>query len=468
MHTIRMYITTKTKNMFNAPRLVIAGTESGVGKTSVALGMVRALRRRGLSVQPFKIGPDFLDPTYLRIAADRECYNLDPWMCGEQYVRQLFTRTSTEADVAVIEGVMGMYDGASPESSAGSTAALAQLLDAPVLLLANAGGLARSFAAIISGFAHFEPSPGVAGAIANRVGSHRHAGMLGSALESIDGPPLLGAIPKQSLPDLPDRHLGLVTASEDILPDDLANDFAEACEQHLQIDRILEVARDVPQLERPDQNTPAREEHMRLAVARDRAFHFYYPDNLEMLSRLGARIIPFSPIQDESVPEADALYLGGGYPEEYAEALSDNESMRRSVRTFCSSGAPVYAECGGLMYLSRALKTKQGDAYSMCDVLPGRVRMLDRRRALGYTEVTLQKDCLLGPAGTTVRGHEFHYSELTTDPCDDRNWTTAYTLRKRSAGTPREEGYTNGNVLASYVHLHLASRPATIKHWLDG
>lgn len=439
-----------------------------MGKTSVALGMVRALRRRGLSVQPFKIGPDFLDPSYLQIAAGRTCYNLDPWMCGPDYVRQLFARVTDDAEMAVIEGVMGMYDGASPESSAGSTAAVAKLLDAPVILIANAGGLARSFAAIVQGFANFESEPHMVGAIANRVGSERHTDMLRRALASTNTPALVGALPKQSLPNLPDRHLGLVTANDNILPDDVVDGFAAACEQHLDLDRILDLARNTPDLTTHHRRPPARGARMRLAIARDRAFHFYYPDNLEMLEWLGATLVPFSPVDDESMPDADALYLGGGYPEEYARALSNNGSMRESVRDFCNSGGQVYAECGGLMYLSRSLKATGGEEFPMCNVLPTDVRMLDQRRALGYTEVSLQRDCIIGPAGTTIRGHEFHYSELMSDPTDDDNWSTAYSLHKRSSGTPQSEGYTNGNVLASYVHLHLASRPLTLKHWVDG
>lgn len=449
------------------PRLVIAGTESGVGKTSVAIGLVRALRRRGLAVQPFKVGPDFLDPTYLRLAAGRECYNLDPWMCGENYVQRLFARASADADVAVVEGVMGMYDGASPDSSEGSTAALAALLEAPVVLLANAGGVARSFAAVVKGYAEFESRPGVAGVLANRVGSDRHADMLRTALQSTDAPPLLGAFPREAFPELADRHLGLVTADEDILPDRIIEHFAAACEQHIDLDRLMTVAENAAELDVPADDRPPVEPHVRLAIARDRAFHFYYPDNLEMLEALGAELVPFSPVTDAELPETDALYLGGGYPEEFAPKLSANESMRNSIRTFCEAGHPVYAECGGLMYLSRALQTTGGEEFPMCGVLPSRVRMLSRRRALGYAEVELTDDCLLGPQGRTLRGHEFHYSELLDDPADHPQWSTAYSVRKRRSGAPSAEGYRRGNVLASYVHLHLAGRPQSIESFLE-
>jgi cobyrinic acid a,c-diamide synthase len=448
------------------PRLVIAGTESGVGKTSVAIGLVRALHRRGLAVQPFKVGPDFLDPTYLRLAAGRECYNLDPWMCGEDYVRRLFARASADADVAIVEGVMGMYDGASPDSSAGSTAALAALLEAPVVLLANAGGLARSFAALVKGYAEFENRPRVAGVLANRVGSNRHAEMLRTALQSTDAPPLLGAFPKEAFPELADRHLGLVTADEDILPDRIIEHFALACEQHIELDRLLSVSENAAELDAPADELPSRDPDVRLAVARDRAFHFYYPDNLEMLEALGAELVPFSPVTDADLPEADALYLGGGYPEEFAAKLSANESMRNSIHAFCEGGHPVYAECGGLMYLSRSLRTTGGEEFPLCGVLPARVEMLSRRRALGYAEVELTDDCLLGPQGRTLRGHEFHYSELLEDPADHPQWNTAYSVRKRS-GASTAEGYRRGNVLASYVHLHLASRPQCLENLLE-
>ncbi len=488
------------------PRIVIAGAESGVGKTSVTLGLVRALRRRGLAVQPFKVGPDFLDPTYLRLAAGRQCYNLDPWMCGEDYVQALFARASADADVAVVEGVMGMYDGASPESSEGSTAAVASLLEAPVLLLANAGGVARSFAALVKGYAEFEPHPQVAGVVVNRVGSRRHAEMLAAALESTGAPPLLGAFSSGSLPELADRHLGLVTADGKVLPSETITQFADACERHLDVERLLELARgarphpgplpggegnkrphpnhlpagegnggphpDSP----PEGNLPSPREgikgreailsELRLGVARDDAFHFYYPDNLEAFEARGARLAEFSPTADGEVPEVDALYLGGGYPEEFADQLSANAGMRRSVREFCGSGRPVYAECGGLMYLSESLRTTGGGELPMVGALPAGVRMLPRRRALGYAEVTLTADCLLGPKGSRIRGHEFHYSELLRDPAEGEGWSAAYSVRKRRAARPAPEGYRCGNVLASYVHLHLASRPEAIEHFL--
>lgn len=446
--------------MVVTPGIVIAGTRSGVGKTSLALGIVAALRRRGLEVQPFKVGPDFLDPTYLRRASGRECYNLDPWMCGRSYVGDIYSRAVEDADIAVIEGVMGMYDGASVDSSEGSTADVAGLLEIPVVLLAEAGGRARSFGALVEGFARFEEKPELAGAVANRVGSGRHGEMLGEALESCGAPPMLGALPDGAFPSLSDRHLGLISADETLLSREKLDDFAEACEQHLDLDRLLEVAGcDLPSVPRARMDDVGDTNPARIALARDRAFHFYYPDNLEHLQAAGAELIEFSPLHQDSMPKADGLYLGGGYPEELAVELSANESMRESVASFCRSGRPVYAECGGLMYLCRAIRTLDGKRHGMCGVLPAEVKMLERFRALGYAEVEIQESCPLGCPGRRLRGHEFHYSQISSDRMQGSGWRTVYGVRKRRGDANSREGYLNGNVLASYIHLHFASCP---------
>ncbi|MDD5304847.1 MAG: cobyrinate a,c-diamide synthase, partial [Elusimicrobia bacterium] len=283
----------------NLPRLVIAGTQSGVGKTSLTLGLVAALARRGLRVQTFKVGPDYLDPTYLALASGRPCYNLDGWMMGLDYARQLFGRVGAEADVALIEGVMGLFDGADPAGLDGSTAEIALALDAPVALVANAHGAGRSFAATVHGFATFLPGLRLAGVIANRTGSERHAEWLRASLGGASLPPLLGAVQRGALPELPSRHLGLVTADATRLTRDLLNRLADAVEAAVCVDRVLEAARaasPLPRAEKPA-NESARPT-VRLGIARDEAFHFYYPDNLDALERAGCALVPFSPLRD--------------------------------------------------------------------------------------------------------------------------------------------------------------------------
>jgi len=441
--------------------VVIAGTQSGVGKTSVSLGLVRALVRRGLRVQTFKVGPDFLDPTYLALASGRSCYNLDIWMMGEEYVCELFARATADADVAVIEGVMGMYDGYDADSSDGSTAHVAAHLGAPVLLVCNTHGVARSLGATVKGFAEFEAAPGVAGVIANNCGSERHRQMLADALAGPGLPPLVGAVPCGALPELQSRHLGLVTASKTEVPDDMLDALADACESNVDLDAVLEIARGAARVEAPRRRSGSLLVKARIGIARDDAFHFYYADNLEALEERGCELVPFSPLSDSRLPQGlQALYIGGGYPEEHAGALSANRDMLLSVREFCRSGRPVYAECGGLMYLARHVETTDGGHYPMAGVLPFATRMLPRLRSLGYVEVTLTDDSLWGRKGSTARGHEFHYSEVIGSAGD--GWGEVY-AKEFSRGRPAGRGgYRKGNVLAGYVHLHFASRPEMV------
>jgi cobyrinic acid a,c-diamide synthase len=453
--------------MIDCPRIVIGGTESGAGKTSLTLALVAALRRRGSRVQTFKVGPDFLDPSYLAIASGRPCYNLDGWMMGRDYVEKLVARTTADADIAVIEGVMGLFDGAEPDSLEGSTAEIAAWLRAPVILVANVYGMARSLAAVVKGFATFERKVRVAGVIANHCGSVRHGIMLAEALQASRLPPMVAAMPRGVLPELPSRHLGLVTADARNLPPEALEALADAFEHYSTLSEIVNMARSAPFLyvEPPERKGLA--ERARLGVARDAAFHFYYRDLFDELEDAGCTIVPFSPVADRSLPEGlDALYMGGGYPEEMAAELSANESMLVAVREFAKSGRPVYAECGGLMYLCRDLETVEGKRYPMAGLLPAATKMHRGLQALSYVSVTLKEDSLWGRAGDTVRGHEFHYSTLTANPAGIEGWRPVYSVKKRWDDAPVEGGFQKGNVLASYVHLHLPSRPAALEYFI--
>lgn len=438
------------------PMVIVAGTGSGVGKTSLALGLAAALKRRGLRVQTFKVGPDYLDPTYLARASGRLCYNLDGWMTTREYVEQLVAAKVRDADAAVVEGVMGLYDGANAADCSGSTAQIARWLDAPVLLVANAHGASRSFAAVVHGFATFLDAPRFAGVIANHTGSVRHTAGIRQALSGAGLPPLIGAIARDGLPRLPGRHLGLVTADARTLTDAMLSDLAEACERQVDVEAILSLKW------RPPAAAPVGEPsvtRVRVGVAMDEAFHFYYRDNMELLERSGVAWVPFSPIRDRELPpDLHAVWLGGGYPEEHAAALSGNESMRRAIRGFVDDGHVVYAECGGLMYLAKRVADRAGTPWAMAGVLPIDVRMLPGLKRLGYAAVDLRAECFWGAAGGALRGHEFHYSE-TGDDAAPAGWRCAYDVTYRD-GTTRPEGLWNGRVLASYVHLHLGSCPA--------
>lgn len=449
------------------PRLVIGATGSGLGKTSVTLALAAAFRRRGLRVQTFKAGPDFLDPTWLALASGRPCYNLDGWMCGQRYVENLFPRAASGADIALIEGVMGLFDGADPASLEGSTAELARWFEAPVLLLVNAQGAARSVAATVSGFARFEPGVTVAGVIANSCGSERHAAWMTESLRAAGQPPLVGTLPRGALPSLPSRHLGLVTAPRGGAPGDAFDHFAAAGERHLDLEAILALARSAPPMAASPPAEAACTPSVRLGVAEDEAFHFYYPDNLEAIEAAGAALVRFSPLHDACLPEdLDGLYLGGGYPEEHVAGLSANTSMLESVREFAAAGRPVYAECGGLMYLSRGIETLDGAGHAMVGLLPAATRMLARRKALGYVEASLECDSLFASSGQTLRGHEFHYSEVVSRDEDAVDWRPAYRLSRRREASATREGLQRGRVLASYVHLHFASQPGAARRFV--
>jgi cobyrinic acid a,c-diamide synthase len=453
---------------------MVAGAHSGSGKTSLTLAQVAALRRRGLKVQTFKVGPDYLDPTWLTAASGMPCYNLDGWMCGRNYVEDLFRRMAAGADVAVIEGVMGLFDGADATGLAGSSAEIARWLGAPVLLAVNAHGMARSIAPVVAGFAGFDEGVNIGGVFANQCGSGKHEKILDEALRAAHLPSLVGAVPRGGVPDLPSRHLGLVTANASAnCSQPVLEAFADAGEKDLDIDKVLEIARRAPQMEMPEvpAGVATPKHSIRLAVARDEAFHFYYQDLFAALEARGCTIEFFSPLRDEALPGGiDAVYLGGGYPEAFAKTLSQDEGMRRSIRQFSETGGPVYAECGGLIYLSRAIITRGGEKFPMLGILPGETRMLEKRKRLGYVEVTLREDSLWGKAGARIRGHEFHYSELLPMKVVDLGgWSAVYDMGMRNRESTSPEGFYHAGrrILASYVHLHLASHPEALDHFMD-
>lgn len=457
--------------MPRCPTLVIAGTHSGSGKTSLALALARALTRRGLAVQTFKVGPDFLDPTYLALASGRPCYNLDGWMAGREHVCRLFERAAADADVALVEGVMGLFDGADTAGPEGSTAEIARWLDAPILLVANVHGMARSLAALVRGFATFEPDLRIRGVVANHCGSERHAEWLADTLQAAGLPPLVGAIPRGAFPQLASRHLGLVTADERLLPEAVLDSLANALEQHLSLETLfpgwVETGDTIPIFKENGYGVPGFPARLRIGAARDAAFHFYYQDLFDTLATAGCETVFFSPLSDRRLPEGiSGLYLGGGYPEAHAEALAANGEILAAIREYAASGKPLYAECGGLMYLSRGLLEAGGRFHPFLGILPARTRMLDGKKALGYVEITLTADSLWGRCGDVFRGHEFHYSELIDDPVADPAWRTVYALRRRRSEAVETEGFQKEAILASYTHLYYASLPAAIDHFI--
>ena len=437
------------------PRLLVAGTASGVGKTTVTVALTRALRAAGHRVAAFKCGPDYLDPTYHARAAGRVSQNLDGWMMGRDAVLATFTRAARDADVAIVEGMMGLFDGASPTSDEGSTAQIAKWLDAPVLLVVDAGGMARSIAAVAQGFGAFDRDLRVGGVIANRVGGRAHLDLLRSALAS---PPILGGFPRDDAHAFPERHLGLLSADDGRVAEPLFDHWGSAADVWCSIPAIFDLAKSAPALTATvEDDRPPAAPRCRVGVARDEAFHFYYADNLARLEALGAELVPFSAVHDGVLPEVDGLYIGGGYPEAHAAALAENRSMRESVGAFAAEGHPVYAECGGLMYLTEAIVTRDGARHPMVGIVPSEARMCETLQAIGYVEVETRANTILGNAGARFRGHQFRYSELSPEP---QGVERVYALQRRSGGAAVLEGLRIGSVVASYVHAHWASNPS--------
>lgn len=416
--------------------VVVAGTGSGVGKTTVTLGLIGALRSAGLAVQPFKVGPDFIDPLHHARASGRPPRNLDGWMLDTTVNREVFAAATVDAEVAVVEGVMGLFDGHSGGSDRGSTAEMAKLLGLPVVLVVDAGAMARSAAALIHGFATFDRDLKLAGVILNNIAGEAHADIIRDALDG--SIPVLGALPR--LPDLvvPERHLGLHLPNEARI--DYVARLAEAVNQHVGLERLLTaiVAPSARGSNRRGRDV-APGSRVRIAVARDEAFCFYYTDNLELLTQAGAELVEFSPLRDPLPVGVDGLYVGGGYPELHAAQLSANAGTRAAVLDLARSGAPVYGECGGLMYLADALEV-DGISHEMCGVVPLSTRIPAALR-IGYVEL----EQVGGPFGPVrARGHVFHHSEATGP-----------------------EPYAEHNVLASYTHLHFASNPALAIAFVD-
>ena len=448
--------------------LVLAGTRSGCGKTSVALGLMRALARRGLRVQPFKAGPDFIDPGLHARAARKPSHNLDTWMMPEAALRAGFARFAGEAEVVIVEGVMGLFDGRSGADEQGSTAHLAKLLGLPVVLVMDVSSQARSAAAVALGFARFDPQLALAGVLLNRVASPRHESLLRQALQTLPDVPLLGCLPRAEGLGLASRHLGLVTADDAADLDARLEALADWVEQGIDVSALLaglpEIA--LPEMPLPEFSArPVRP--VRIGVAQDRAFCFTYAENLRLLEAAGAELAPFSPLNDACLPHGlHGLYLPGGYPELSAAALAANTPMLEAVRAFCASGRPVWAECGGFMYLQRALVDLEGVEHRLCGVFPGRAVMRARRAALGYREARTLAPGPFGPAGTTLRGHEFHYSELEKDNADTSGSPQPAFALTASDNAQALDGAAQGNVIGGYFHAHLASNPDAAHHFV--
>ena len=501
------------------PRIVIAGTQSGSGKTTLVTGLLAALRAKGLRVQSYKVGPDYIDPGFHALASGRPAHNLDTWLVGEERLPALFAESIGDADIAVIEGVMGLYDGG--RKGVSSTAAVAKLLHAPVLLAIDCKSMGASAAAVALGFRAYDKETDIAGVLLNRLGSPTHEQMIRAAMEGIDMP-VYGAVHRDDRLHLPERHLGLTPTTENDAAD-VVKKMGEDIGAQVNLEKLVELAKraermtvsfafednnrairyDLPSTlpQSPAATAPPKEEpwerypqppssregdrvsgggsvegtaeesvhnsnrrtELRIAVAQDAAFSFYYPTSLAVLERFGATLVPFSPLEDRALPEniSGALF-GGGFPEMFAEQLAANTSMRESIRTAADAGLPIYAECGGYMYLLSELVDFEGRHHSMCGVFPGRTAMTKRLQMVGYVTARMVEDTILGPAGTEIRGHEFHFSQEEED-AGQRPFT--FTKLRNSASYAA--GQMHHHALGSYLHLHFAGCPDAAKQFLD-
>jgi cobyrinic acid a,c-diamide synthase len=454
----------KLKRSF-PPTVVIAGTHSGVGKTSVSLGLMRAFSRQGLQVQAFKVGPDFIDPGHHWQATGQASHNLDGWMLSKDMNIQLFRQHTRDCDLVIIEGVMGLFDGYGATSEEGSTAQIAKWLGAPVLLVIDSGSVARSAAATVYGFTHFDSDVAIAGVICNRIGSPTHFDRLREGIEESVGIPVLGCVPKSQSVKMKSRHLGLWMAREQGLPEGYIDQLADLVETYLDLNQIMAIAQTATL---PTSNTIQSirvntNQTVRIGVAQDEAFCFYYQSNFDLLAQAGAELVEFSPLVDELPPNLDGLYLGGGYPELHLDQLSSNTRLHQQIRMFSQLGHPIYAECGGLIYLSQGITGLNGETYPLVGILPFWTSMGNTAK-LGYTEVEVLSEEGLFPKGAIARGHRFHYSEIASQDIGETD--TCY--RISSWNKPNlPEGYRVGNTLASYVHLHFASNPVLATSLVD-
>lgn len=442
-----------------ARTIVVAGVHSGVGKTTIATGLMAAFSRRGLRVQGFKVGPDYIDPSYHTAVTGRASRNIDSWMLPHATVVELFQRAAADADLCIVEGVMGLFDGRTGGRGAGSTAEVAALLGVPVLLVVDGWKIARSAAAIVHGYRSFDPLIELAGVVLNRIAGEGHYRAVAPPIEEEAGVPVLGSLGRNERLTLPERYLGLIPTTEGPITRSYFDALVEAVGRQLDLERILRLAREprpsvaVTEPLFPPEPLPPR---VRLAVARDRAFSFYYQDALDLLAAHGAGLSQFSPVEDQVLPAGtDAVYLGGGFPELFADRLAANRPMLESLRSAARRGVPIYGECGGFMYLGESLTDVEGARHAMLGLLPLHSTMSEGRMTLGYRELRTLKPGPVGPAGTRLRGHEFHWSVSAEPAAEDAVYAAA-----EDGGGERLAGAARGPVWGSYMHLHFAGGPA--------
>jgi cobyrinic acid a,c-diamide synthase len=458
----------------NIPRVVIAGLKGGSGKTTLSLGVVRALKKRGLKVVPFKKGPDYIDAGWLAGAAEHPCYNLDPFLVKSDRLVSSFIEHAEGADIAVIEGNRGLYDGMDPEGTC-STAEIARLLRSPVILIVDCAKVTRTVAAMILGVQKFDPKLVLGGVVLNRIAGGRHEAVIRKSIENYCDIPVLGAMPKRDGGDFPERHMGLIPLDEHPDTARAISFVEEIAVRYLDIGTILDIARKAePMFQHATESIDRKEDaqshtfhdrspRLRIGVIRDSAFQFYYPENFEELEKCGVDIVEVSALSGMPLPDIDALYIGGGFPETHAVALAENIPFRNSLRKTIEEGLPVYAECGGLMFLGEALML-DGRTYPMAGIFPLAFSLEKKPQAHGYSVAEVVKDNPFYPVGTVLRGHEFHYSKPHATPTETNSFFYAFRMDRGQGIQDKMDGVCYRNVLATYTHLHACGQ----REWIEG
>jgi cobyrinic acid a,c-diamide synthase len=441
--------------MHSIPAFLVGGTTSGSGKTTITLGILAALRQRGFKVQPFKCGPDFIDPTLHTMVTGNTSRNLDLQMAGSSFCRNTFFRHIEGMDVAVIEGVMGLYDGGQA-----SSAALAIELSLPVILVIDVRSAAESVAAVLKGFELYNQEVQISGVIFNRVGSTRHQELIRDAVKKHCTTEILGFFPRDNEFTIPERHLGLHMGDESPLNEEQVKTLAMAIEEYIDIDHLLQLNMVKNSGKLKKATNRQIDQRVTLAVARDQAFCFYYQDNFDLFEQAGIDLVFFSPLHDTLLPEdMNGIYIGGGYPELYADKLSGNKEMLRQIKAWVDLGGPLYCECGGFMYMATELIDLQNNHFSMAGVFPATIVMKDRLSRLGYREATIIQDCMFGECGERLFGHEFHYSTIQEIE------STVPTIFELQDGS--KEGYTVKNALGGYLHLHFGQSEKNVEYFYN-
>lgn len=433
-------------------RIILAGTGSAVGKTTISTGIMRALSKK-YKVQPFKVGPDYIDPSYHSLACNTSSRNLDSFFMRPGQVRDAYLKAMENKDIAIIEGVRGLYEGIDSISDIGSTASIAKSLKAPVILIINSKSIVKSAAAIVLGFKQIDPEINIAGVILNKVKNQNHYLKTRRSIEEITGIEVIGGIKRDDKITIEQRHLGLIPTFESKNSLKHIDSWCELIENSIDLDKLVEIAKNAPKINsnREPIWTKGNKEKVKIGVAFDEAFNFYYKENIEAIEANNAKIKYFSPLKDENLPDVDGLYIGGGYPELFTKELTSNKKMLKDIEQFHNDKRTIFAECGGLIYLTKSINDKK-----MVNIYPYNSNLTNKVQALKYTITEVQKDNIISKKGDIINGHEFHYSKININKLQNK---LAFKVKRGVGSYKNQDGFISNNTLASYIHTHVAAMP---------